>query len=185
MLSPQFKFNQTYTLVDALTYRLETSASVDYTLEGEIEGLTFNVTNGEIEGSIEENLGEDSSVLTSFGLSLIEETLESFAFGIYNGTIGVSLEIKGDETYCHIDLYKKDIETEMGTLNLTCRVTLVSKFNFPDISQEQVDFLKNVSAAAAGIFVLIVISAAAAASGPAAIGSFIALIIAGFTGFPS
>jgi len=168
LLSPQFEFDQTYVLVDTSFQRIEASASVDYTFEGEIEGLTFNVTNGEIEGSIEENLGEDSSVLTSVGLSLIEEDLGSVAVGVDNGTIGVSLEIQGKEIHCHLDLYKEDIETETGTLTLTSRVTVIYDLDFPDISQEQVDSLVRISALAGGavaLFVILSIPGATTAAG--------------------
>ena len=145
LISPQFEFNQTYVLVDTFIHRIEASASAVYTHLGELEGLTFNVVDGEIEGSIEENLGEDRSVLSSYGISLIEKSLTSVAVGVDNGRIAVSLEIKGDELYCHLDLYNEDIETELDTLNLVSRVTLVVKLNPLDFSKEQIDTIQNLA----------------------------------------
>ena len=49
------------------------------------------------------------------------------------------------ELYCHLDLCNEDIETELDTLNLVSRVTLVVKLNPLDFSKEQIDTIQNLA----------------------------------------
>lgn len=178
LISPQFNFDQTYVLVDTSFHRIEVTSSVEYTHRGEIEGVTLNVTDGEIEGSIEENLGEDSSLLTSVGLSLVEDYLNSAAIGIDNGRIGITFEIQDDGIYCHIDLYNEDIETETDKLNLISRVTAILKWESPDIPQEQLDSLRNLSIAVGAVLAVIIIIAVGSSS---TVAGALAVIFAAFT----
>jgi len=81
-----------------------------------------------------------------------------------------------------LDLYKEEIETETGTVNLTSRVTVIYDLGFPDISQEQVEFLLELGAIATGILAVVgIIAAAGSTTGVGALGA----IIAAFINFPS
>lgn len=170
LISPQFNFDQTYILVDTSFYQLRVTSSVEYTHQGEIEGLTLNVTNGEIEGSI-----GDHSLLTSVGIELFEDFLNSVAIGVDNGKISVTLEIKDDGVHCHLDLYNEDIETKTDKLNLTSRITITLKWDSPDISQEQRESLRNLSLVAGAAFAIIAIGSSSTAAGA------LSLIFAAFT----
>lgn len=70
----------------------------------------------------------------------------------------------------------------MGTVNLTSRLTLVLRLDFPDFSQEQVEFLLGISVSVVVVVVLVAIGAVASTT--TAVGALGAMVAA-FVGFPS
>lgn len=127
VISPQFKFDQNYRLINTGTYRVEVEASVGYEPPAKLEGLTFDVINGELEASVEDTLGKELDIITSAGASLVKNGLQSIAAGVDNGKIAVSLEIEDNEILCHLDLIKEEIETDKGKVNILARTTVALK----------------------------------------------------------
>lgn len=180
VISPQFEFKQKYRLIETNIYRVEVEASVGYEPPAKLEGLTFNVMNGQLEASVETVLGIGASVLSSAGLSLVKNQLQSIAAGVDNGQIVVSLEVENNEILCHLDLVKEEIETDKGKVNILARITVALKLN--PFSEAQIDQLLELTTSYQYVVALIIVVGLVTIASPG-IPGIIAFISSMFIGF--
>lgn len=140
LFSPGFEFNQSYTVIDNPLFRVDVETAVDITLPAEIETITINVVDGQLQGTLGSIFGAGAGFLSTFGITQVEDYIEELSLTIENGFIEFGVEITDNEIRFHMSFFKEEIDGPQGNITLASRVVLALKLNtsnLPFVDQEK------------------------------------------------
>lgn len=158
LLSTGFEFDKSITVYNNTQFRVDVETSVEYTTPSEGSNLRIDVLNGEIQGNIETIFGDEYSILSSFGIGELEDTIDNVSASIDNGFIEVETKVIGTEIQFSLTIYNEDIDTPAGTVNLAATVTFAIKPGFPGFSEEQAERLVVIVGAAGAVVALLLVA---------------------------